>query len=52
VAQGYETQRTIVDFEHGVVAVRLGKTPPEVGGDHVDDILKRFMAQLPGASPV
>lgn len=36
VAQGYETQRIIVAFDRDLVVVRLGKTPPEIGGDHVD----------------
>ena len=35
-AHGYETQRTLVAYDRDLVVVRLGKTPEEVGGDHVD----------------
>jgi len=46
VAQGYETQRTIVDFERDLVAVRLGKTPQELGGEHVDAWLRELLDAL------
>ena len=39
VAQGYETQRIIVDRARDLVVVRLGKTPQDVGGTHVDALL-------------
>jgi len=35
-ALGYETQRTVVAYDRDLVVVRLGKTPEELGGDHVD----------------
>ena len=40
VALGYETQRIVVDRERDLVAVRLGKTPLALGGDHVDAWLR------------
>jgi CubicO group peptidase (beta-lactamase class C family) len=46
VAQGYETQRIIVDHERDLVAVRLGKTPQELGGDHVDAWLRDLIDAL------
>jgi CubicO group peptidase (beta-lactamase class C family) len=48
VAQGYETQRIIVDYDHDLVAVRLGKTPNELGGAHVDALLKELIDTLAG----
>ena len=35
-AQGYETQRTYVARDRGMVVVRLGKTPADIGGEHTD----------------
>lgn len=46
VAQGYETQRIVVDFERQLVAVRLGKTPADVGGDHVDTWLRDLVDSI------
>ena len=46
VAQGYETQRTIVAFDRDLVVVRLGKTPEELGGDGVDRWLGDFVDAL------
>ncbi|HWW53972.1 MAG TPA: serine hydrolase [Acidimicrobiales bacterium] len=46
VAQGYETQRTIVAFDREMVLVRLGKTPAELGGDHVDQWLRELVDAL------
>jgi CubicO group peptidase (beta-lactamase class C family) len=46
VAQGYETQRIIVDRERDLVAVRLGKTPQELGGEHVDAWLRDLIDAL------
>jgi CubicO group peptidase (beta-lactamase class C family) len=46
VAQGYETQRTVVAFDRDLVVVRLGKTPEEVGGDRVDAWMCEFIDAL------
>jgi len=46
VAQGYETQRTIVAFDRQLVVVRLGKTPAELGGDRVDEWLRELVDAL------
>jgi CubicO group peptidase (beta-lactamase class C family) len=46
VAQGYETQRTIVAFDRDLVVVRLGKTPYELGGAQVDAWLTELVDAL------
>jgi CubicO group peptidase (beta-lactamase class C family) len=46
VAHGYETQRTIVAFDRDLVVTRLGKTPNELGGAHVDAWLREFIDAL------
>jgi CubicO group peptidase (beta-lactamase class C family) len=46
VAQGYETQRTIVDYGREIVIVRLGKTPEEIGGETVDAFLQDLAAAI------
>ena len=45
-AHGYETQRTLVAYDRDLVVVRLGKTPEEVGGDHVDAWLEELIDAL------
>ena len=45
-AHGYETQRTLVAYDRDLVVVRLGKTPEEVGGDHVDAWLVELIDAL------
>lgn len=46
VAQGYETQRTIVAYDRDLVVVRLGKTPESLGDDHVDAWLRELVAAI------
>jgi CubicO group peptidase (beta-lactamase class C family) len=45
-ALGYETQRTVVAYDRDLVVVRLGKTPDELGGDHVDAWLVELIDAL------
>jgi CubicO group peptidase (beta-lactamase class C family) len=46
LACGYETQRIIVDFDRELVAVRLGKTPADIGGDKTDAWLGELIDAL------
>jgi CubicO group peptidase (beta-lactamase class C family) len=45
-AHGYETQRTLVAYDRDLVVVRLGKTPEDLGGDHVDAWLVELVEAL------